>query len=155
MDLRAYFLAAGDRVRIKGLRARPDLNGKEGQVRRPPFNEQAPWSCAHGRAAMCGSNADTALPSSAHADCVAPELGERALRGAARRGGGGCAAARNQAMQLRSPPAAWHARKQRAAAAQHKGEGRRPPQQQEEEGEEEGGEGGWAKGDDGDAGHYE
>ena len=26
--------AAGDRVRIKGLRARPELNGKEGEVRR-------------------------------------------------------------------------------------------------------------------------
>ena len=26
--------AVGDRVRIKGLRARPELNGKEGEVRR-------------------------------------------------------------------------------------------------------------------------
>ena len=27
-------LAVGDRVRIKGLRARPELNGEEGEVRR-------------------------------------------------------------------------------------------------------------------------
>ena len=49
-------LAAGDRVRIKGLRARPDLNGKEGQVRRPPFNEQAPWSCARTAAREASSS---------------------------------------------------------------------------------------------------
>ena len=32
-NLDAVF-AVGDRVRIKGLRARPELNGKEGEVRR-------------------------------------------------------------------------------------------------------------------------
>ena len=52
-------LAAGDRVRIKGLRARPDLNGKEGQVRRPPLNEQAPWSCARTAAPRCAAATQT------------------------------------------------------------------------------------------------
>ena len=39
-------LGVGDRVRIKGLRARPDLNGKKGRVRRARVGASRPRGSA-------------------------------------------------------------------------------------------------------------